>query len=328
MRVAFALVLLLAGTAGCLREHEEYEEPSYLRLAGLDLAPERVLAQDVVLNVTPIVENLGRGDTGEVLVRAKAYSEDTGFRLSENETTAGVIGGESTRIVSQFLRVPRQGSIRVDVSLVEGERVQKVGSISARNLGSLEPEVLDTGLRISDIDFLVQGVGGDSNASRATIRSDLYITNEGDAPSENLRLQVKAREISTSLVSDIQWSETGVVEPGTTVIRSVNLTVPQRYNYVFEIITWRGDVVVARSEGTVQLAPTFEKPKDQELVVTNPNLNDFRSPTTASPTYESDRGGGFAGSGATPTPQVPGFGLAAALLAVAAVALVLSRRRS
>lgn len=318
MRAVLALVLLTAGLAGCLQDFEEPRQPHFLRLAGLDIAPERVLAQDVILNVTPVIENIGQGRSDEVRVIAKAYSEDTGFLLEENETTIGIVPGESSRAVSQFLRVPRQGSVRVDISLEENDRITKAGSISARNLGSLEPEVLDTGLRVSDIDFLVRDV--DANASRASIQTDLYITNEGDRPSENLRLQVKARELSTSLVSDIQWSETGVIAPGTTIIRSINLTVPQRYNYVFEILTWRGDVVVARSEGTVQLAPTFQQPKDQELVVTNPNLNDFRTPTT-SPTFEGARG-------ATPTPQVPGFGALAALAAVGVALAVLAGRRS
>lgn len=313
MRAALALVLLSVSLGGCLKD---FEEPHFLRLAGLDIAPERVLAQDVILNVTPVIENVGRGDSDEVRVIAKAYSEDTGFLLAENETSAGIVPAESSRTVSQFLRVPRQGSVRVEISFAEDERITKAGALSARNLAALEPEALDTGLRVSDIDFLVRDV----NQTRVTVQADLYLTNEGEAPSENLRVQVKAREISTGIISDIQWSETGVIAPGTTIVRSVNLTVPERYNYVFEIITWRGDVVVARSEGNVQLAPTFEKPKDTELVVTNPNLNDFRM-TTSTPGYP-----GY--YGATPTPQVPGFGAVAALAAACLAAVLVLRRRS
>lgn len=324
LALASALALALA-SAGCLNE---YTDPHFLQIVGLDLAPARVLSTDVVLNVTANLDNRGGGETGALRLEAKAYSEEKGFLLAENATEVGALEGDTSRAVSLQVKVPREGSVRVDVTVFEDEQGRQRASVTARNLHTLEPEVVDTGVRISDMDFLVQGVTGDGNATRATIQTDLYLTNEGRDVSENLRLQVKARELSTSLVADVQWLETGGITPGTTVIRSVNLTVPDAYNYVFEILTWRGDVIIARSEGNVQLAPTFQKPTDTEVVTTNPNVQDFLTRPTAPTSATYYEGGQFGGGAATPTPKVPGFTAGALAIAVLGAALVLARRRS
>lgn len=337
---ALPLVLLALplALAGCLNE---FEPTHSLRVVGLDVQPARVLSSDVVLNVTATLDNRG-GETGDVRLVAKAYSEEKGFLLAENSTTIGPVAGDTTLPVSLRVTVPREGSARVEVTVLEDEQALQAASITARNLQSLDPEVLDTGLRISDADFLVRRVDGNASGARATIQTDLYLTNEGRTVSENLRLQVKAREVSTRLVADVQWLETGGVEAGTTVIRSVNLTVPDRYNYAFEVLTWRGDVIIARSQDFVQLAPTFEKPKDTEVVTSNANVRDFLPP--ASPTYAAEASKGWSmglSDGAqssspygaypttpTPAPRVPGFGTAALALAAVAAALVLARRRA
>lgn len=326
MRAALlASLLALSGAlAGCL---QEFEDPHHVRIVGVDLAPASVLSQDVVLNVTSTLDNRGGGASGELKLVAKAYSEESGFLVAENETRVGRLAGDTTMPVGTFLRVPRAGAIRIDVSIFEDEQGLQSASVSARNLGALDPQVLDTGLRVRDMDFLVRNVTTEGNLTRARIQADLYVTNEGDAASEDLRVQVKAREIQTRLVADVAWIETGSIPPGATVIRSADLTVADDYNYLIEVVTWRGDVVVARNEDTVQLAPTFVKPTDQELVTTNPNVNDFlqKGNQLTSPTsYEGD----FA-AGRSAEPAVPGPGAAAALLAlVVAFLVVLARRRS
>lgn len=326
-------VVALALSAGCLNTFEEPEEPHFVRIVNVELSPARVLSQEVVLNVTSFLDNRGGGATGQLRLHAKAFDEATSFLLTESEARVGTLPGETTRPVPLQLRVPREGGVRIDVVLFEDDLGMQTASVVARNLGSLEPEVLDTGLRISDVDFIVRDVTSGTNATgaRATIQTDLYVTNEGDAPSEDLRVQVKAREVSTRLVTDVAWVDTGRVSPGATVIRSVNLTVPEGFNYAFEILTWRGEVVVARSEGVVQLAPTYVKPKDQEVVTEAPNVRNFLTPT--SPTQSGENRGGLGGMGndagfTPPAPEVPGFGAALLVLAaLAASSVILLRRR-
>lgn len=327
----FALVLLLASVAGCLNEFEEPAAPHFLRITNLEISPAQVLSQEVVLNVTSYLDNRGGGDSGVARLEAKAFGDATGFLLAEARSDVGVVPGDTTRPVSMTVKVPREGGVRIDVVLYEDDLGRQTASTRASNLGSLEPEVLDTGLRIQDVDFVVRDVAPGSNrtGARATIQTDLYVTNEGDRASEDLQVQVKAREVSTRLVSDVAWVGTGSIAQGATVIRSVNLTVPEGYNYAFEILTWRGEVIVARSEGVVQLAPTYVKPKDQEVVTDPANVRDFLTPTAPTqPTYAPYQGGEFSGSGNAPAPAVPGPGAAVLVLAVlAASAILLVRRR-
>ena len=317
-----ALVALCSASAGCLNEFEEPEKPHFVRIANIDVQPERVLSQDVLLNVSVTLDNRGGGASDPIRLEAKAYSEERGFLLVTNETDVGSVSGDTTREVPLGLRVPREGGVRIEVVLFEADLGKERASVTARNLGSLAPEVFDTGLRVSDVDFLVAETTNESGSTRARIETLLYVTNEGDSGSEDLQVQVKAREVQTGLVADVGWVGTGSVAPAATVIRSVNLTVPDGYNYVFEIVMWRGQTIVARSEGTVQLAPTFVKPTGTEIVTTDPKVDDFvsRGPTpgTAAP--------GFHGGG-TPAPAVPGPSALALLLALGAGALVLRRRR-
>ena len=338
MRAAalLALACLPLAFAGCLNE---FEPPHSLMVVGVDVRPARVLSSDVVLNVTASLDNRGGGATGDVRLTARAYGEENGFLLAENETRVGMLPPDVTRPVTMHVTVPREGSVRIEVAVFEDDQGRQSASVSARNLQTLDPEVVDTGLRISDVDFLPRRVEGEGNVSRATIQADLYLTNEGRDVSENLRLQVKARELTTRLVADVQWLETGGILAGTTVIRSVNLTVPDRYNYVFEMLTWRDDVIVARSEDYVQLAPTFEKPADTEVVTTGASVRDFLphgAGGTANYAYkEESRSAGsvayeFAPTAPTtgaPAPRVPGF-TAAALVLAAGAAVLLARRRA
>lgn len=331
---ALAVLALLASTAGCLRE---YEDPHHLRVVNIDLAPARVLARELTLGVNVTLDNRGGGATGNVELIAKAYSESTGFLLAEDRNAVGTIPGDTTREIPMRVQVPREGSVRVDVSVLEDGQGQQSASVHARNLGVLEPEVVDTGVRVSGIDFVVTSIDGegtgrnDTDSARVRVQSDLYLTNEGNAPSEALRVQVKAREVTTQLVADVAWLDAAGIVPGSTSIRSVNLTVPDGYNYVFEILTWRGDVIVARNEGTVQLAPTFQKPADQDVVTTNPDVRDFLSPTRPTTGAAGDgygQGNSLGGSGpGMPEPEVPG--VAAPLVAlVAGLAAIFWRRRS
>ena len=326
------LSALLAATAGCLNTFEEPAEPHFVRILSLELSPAHVFAQDLLLNVTAYLDNRGGGETGALRLHAKAFDDANGFLIAETQALVGVLPGETTRPVPMQLEVPRKGGVRIDVVLFEDDLGLQTASTTARNLAALEPEVLDTGLRISDVDFLVRSVAGGANgtAARATIETNLYVTNEGSAPSEDLRLQVSAVDVATSLVLDMGWVDTGSVPAGATHIRSLALTVPEGKNYRFEIVTWRGSAIVARSEGIVQLAPTYVKPADQEVVTDTPNIRDF---LTNSPTQPGSSGGRFEGSGnsmgASPAePNVPGFGTAALVLAaLAASSVILLRRR-
>jgi hypothetical protein len=121
------------------------------------------------------------------------------------------------------------------------------------------------------MDFLVRKAEG----SAVKIQTDIYLTNEGLSTSENYRMLIKAREMDTHLIADKIWTSTGSFAPDATVIRSVNLTVPDNYNYVVEVLLWDGDTIIKRGEDYVQLNPMIEIDKDTELKTRYVDTEDF-----------------------------------------------------
>ena len=78
---------------------------------------------------------------------------------------------------------------------------------------------------------------------------------------------VKVREMDAGLLADKVWTQTGEIKPETTVIRSVNLTMPDQYNYIVEVLIWNNDTIVKRGEGYIQLSPKV-KVKDRNTTET------------------------------------------------------------
>jgi hypothetical protein len=97
---------------------------------------------------------------------------------------------------------------------------------------------------------------------KVLVESDIYITNEGRETSSDFLMLVKVREMDAGLLADKVWTQTDEIKPEATVIRSVNLTMPDQYNYIVEVLIWNNDTIVRRGEGYIQLNPAVEV-KDQ-----------------------------------------------------------------
>ena len=78
---------------------------------------------------------------------------------------------------------------------------------------------------------------------------------------------VKVREMDAGLLADKVWTQTGEIKPESTVIRSVNLTMPDQYNYIVEVMIWNNDTIVKHGEGYIQLSPKV-KIKDRNTTET------------------------------------------------------------
>ncbi len=104
-----------------------------------------------------------------------------------------------------------------------------------------------TGLRIDGIDFLVRKAA----ERKVVIQSDIYVTNFGAQASQDYQFMLKATDIDSKLVADKQWSNTGLIAPDETAIRSVNLTVPDRYNYVVDVLIWSNSTIVGQGQDYV-----------------------------------------------------------------------------
>ena len=261
------ILLISLTTCGCLRDFEE----SRLRVTDIDISPERVTSTSVLLNVTTYVENYGNEGSGEAKLLLKAFDSASGLLVGETTTTAGSIDKSKTLPVSQLINVEREGGYRIDVVLFEDEKRLRQRSVSIYGIGDLTPNINDIGIRIQEMDFLVENVTG----SRVAIGVDLYLTNEGDFTSEDLPMLIKAREVDAGLLADKVWISTGSIEKEKTIIKSCEIAVPDGYNYIVEALIWRNDTIVERGEGVVQLNPKRTIPKDEEIVSSDIRVEDF-----------------------------------------------------
>ena len=268
-RIALLCGILLVSlmTCGCLRDFEE----SRLMITDIDISAERVTSTSVLLNVTTYIENNGNGESGEAELLLKAFDSASGLLVGESTTPAGSINKDRTVSVSQLIDVEREGGYRIDVVLFEDEKRLRQRSVQIYGIGDLTPNINDIGIRIQEMDFLVENV----TDSRVAIGVDIYLTNEGDFTSEDLPMLVKAREVDAGLLADKVWITTGNIEKEKTIINSCEIAVPDGYNYIVEALIWKNDTIVERGEGVVQLNPKHTIPKDEEIVSNDIRVEDF-----------------------------------------------------
>lgn len=323
--VLILAVLLAATAAGCLRDFEDPQERSRLSIADVDVAAPKVTTGTVTLDVSPTLVN-GGDETGEVNITIKAYDGQTGLLQDRTSVSLGTVPEETTVSPTLTVEVPREHGARIRVEVHESDQLRQTGRVTVSNLAGLDSTVHDTPLGIGEMDFLVRGVsGGNGSNQEVRIETRVYLTNEGDGASDPVRMQVRAREADTSLLGDEAWTRVPAVPPEATRLASVNLTVPDEHNYVVQVALWQDDFVLERGRGIVQLLPREVQQEGEEIVVSDPDVEDFVQPG-------ADRGaGGDRGAGDAPDGggqgAAPGPGTALAAAAVLAAALLARARR-
>ncbi len=311
------IILVSLMTCGCLRDFEE----SRLRVTDIDISSERVTSTSVLLNVTTYIENNGNGESGEAKLILKAFDSTSGLLVGETTTPAGRINKDKTISVSQRISVEREGGYRIDVVLFEDDERLRQRSVQISGIGDLTPNVHDIGIKIQEMDFLVENV----TDSRVTIGVDIYLTNEGDFTSEDLPMLIKAREVDAGLLADKVWIATGSIKKEKTIIKSCEIAVPDGYNYIVEALVWNNDTIVERGEGVVQLNPKRTIPKDEEIVSDEIRVRDFMPTPAPTPAEEGELMEYGRVSGATK--KTPGFTSAMTGIAVMIAIFMLIRIR-
>lgn len=321
MRWLLALsVLLAAPLTGCVRDFDDPGPENHVSLRGIDVAAPEVTTGTVTLLVNMSLDNRNARSEPVHLV-VKAFDANTGFLVETQRTRNMTLGEDKTVPVELRLHVPRKSGYRIEVEVFEGGRIVETGRVTVRNVDALEPTVHETALAVEQLEFIVRNV----SASRVQIEAQVYLTNEGAEPSRPLRLQAKARDVDTGLLADQAWGTVPVVEPGATRIHAVNLTVPEDHNYVVEATLWDGNFTVEKGQGTVQLLPKMTKKANEEIVVSDPKIEDFVRERGDQEGREraADRPSGAREA----VSETPGPGALAALAAIAGAAALLARRR-
>ncbi|MCX9010242.1 MAG: hypothetical protein OIN66_03870 [Candidatus Methanoperedens sp.] len=313
--ISFAIALI---KEDALAQETDYRIPSQLFIREVDVKPAEVTSATVEVNVTAYINHAG-GETKNATMLLRAISSDTGLLAAQESAPIPGTDSEKTLAVSQHLKVERNGGYELKLLLFDNGSIRDSGSVNIRGLNAITPQSKRSGINLNNIDFTVSGV----SAGRVTIKPDVYLENRGPEASENLKLIVKARQADSNLLADRASSETGVIASEKTAVRSVNLEVPDGYNYMVVVELWKEDVLINTWEKPVLLAPTKTVPKESAEKKVNIEVSKFvregeqrGGVTPPYATQESSYAGG--------TPKEPGFEV---LGAVMALVLVITLRR-
>lgn len=304
--LVFCLGMLVL-TAGCLKD-------SSVTVTGITVGAENVTGADVTLDVTTDIQNTYGVSAGISRVQLKAYDTGSGLLTAENTSDAGFLGVRGSGSVTQAIVLPRKGSYRLVSTVYENGQRKGQGEITVYNLERLTPDNQQTGLSISDIDFLVRKVTGD----RVDIQTDVYFTNDDRAESGPFEIEVKAKEEDARLLADKKRIAVESIQPGATKVPGVTLSVPDQYNYVVEVLVWKNDTIVKRGEGNVRLRPGMQVAKDTQFVTKQIETSKFV------------QGSGSAVSSPQPYPtptRSPGFEMPMVFISLGSLALIVYLRR-
>lgn len=307
------------------KETPPWIPPSSVSIREVDVKPVEVTSARIEVNVTAYINHNG-GKTRNASMLIRAINSDT--RLLETQVSAPIPETDSdiekTLPVSTNLNVERNGGYELNILLFDNGSIRDSGTVNIRGLNALTPESKRSGVTLNNIDFTVGGV----SAGKVSIKSDIYLENKGPDVSENLKMTVKAREATSNLIADKTNAETGAIVNETTVVRSVQLVVPDEYNYMVVVELWRGDTMINTWEKPVLLAPTKTVPRESVEKKENIEVSKFvrEAGTPAPGAIRQDSGGYQQGAVPTQPPQEPGFEIFAAISALLVVFIL--RRRS
>lgn len=310
-------IIAFAFGSGCIRS---FDEESYYNIKDMDISADHIGTAFVDLNVTTYVEKYNGNTAKNSSLLLKAYSTGSGLLVAQKEVSLRVLKKGETKPVSQTLNLPKTGGYNLRSVLFE-ENVQKSnGEIKIYNLDALPADAQDIGLQIPEIDFKVNQVEG----GKVFVESDIYLTNEGKEISRDFRMLVKVREMDAGLLADKVWTQTGEIQPEATVIRSVNLTMPDQYNYVVEVMIWNNDTIVKGKEGYIQLNPRVKIQDKNNTETRKIQTSDFESNKVTEDAERAVPDQGIGAVGSKPG-STPGFSLPLSVILLCLI--VILRRR-
>jgi len=292
-------------SAGCLRD---FEDNSQLEISNVDISSDKIRSSYVDLNITTEIKS-NFADSDNVSLLLKVYDKVTGFLDMQRDVFIGSVENGETVFIPLEISLLKEGGYRMEVQLLEDDQKKRSRQLEISNLDSLTPDVVDIGIEIGDVDFIVKGVVD----NKVELQADIYLSNEGRALSDDYRVLIKARERDASLLADKAWTNTGSILPETTKIVSVGMTVPKDYNYIVDVIIWDKDTIIKRGESEIQLSPETVLDKDTVVQKKVINAEDFEERFVDEVSDEA-------------VDETPGFTILFALASILVVAFIHRRR--
>lgn len=324
---ALLLALLAVGAAvtvpGALAERDDPVRPADLHHLDATVRAGDVTGETVTLHVENRLRHRG-GPARNVTVLVRAIDAESGMLASSARTDLGTLAASREYNATTAISVPREGGYELEaIVYVDGTRRSET-RLRVSGVGTLIPDYATSevefrfspGLRtdIPPILYSIQRV----RDGRATLEVTPWLTNTGDEQSGALELVVLARQSDSNVVADRATVQVGRIQPGGTAQPSLELTVPDGYNYRLDAMLRRDGVVVAATSVPASLDPTETVPVNATTREVGLETSDFEEQRPPEPEPRPE---------ATPGQSGPGFGVAAALVALLSIAALARRFR-
>ena len=305
------------------------ENTGEVSLVELTIGTDEVTGGTATLAVDTYLEHRG-GPVSNVTVVHRAIDTKTGLVEDTTERTVETLTDDGEVVVSSTVDVPRKSGYEIETFVYRDGRRTESASHTVEGVGSLTPAYADTdvefhrfgGGSLADVPAIGYSIES-STADTATLAVRSYLTNTGDGTESDLELEVKARQADSNVVADTATVELSAIESGKTASPSVDLTVPQGYDYYLDAVLWRNGTIVGTDRAAANLGPgtlsVNETTSDGGLEV-----SDF-SNTGGSGTDDGSAADGDETSDDASADQTPGFGIAVAVTALLAT-IALARR--
>jgi PGF-CTERM protein len=322
--VLLAVVVASAGLAlaapGVFAERADTQRNGTVEVSELTVSAGTVTGETVELQTDARLANRD-GVSENVTVEFRAVGTESGLVDARQTIAVGnITRSKEVRVVTN-LTVERGTDYRLETVVYRDGQRRGSRSKTVRGTGSLTPGYADTGVefyRFTNPDLpVIEYAIEDVQSNQTTMGVWTHLTNTGVDSSESLRVVLKARQVDSNIVADQTEVSIDSIQPGKTTVPRATLSVPSSYNYYLDAVIYQDDVVVGTARSGASLDPTETVDVNTTTRETGLEVSDFDSET---PEPDPDRDAG--GDGARPETTVgdsgPGFGVVAALAALAA----------
>ncbi|WP_049969658.1 DUF7490 domain-containing protein [Haladaptatus cibarius] len=259
--IVLASLLAVVLIPGAIAETDiEDVRASSLQIEDVAIEPGSVSGGTATLAVETRLEHRG-GPAENVSVLVRAIHADSGLVETTTRQDVPTIEGEREASVTQNISVERRGDYRIEtVVFRDGERIAE-GAKEVNGVGTLKPAYAETSVNFHWQDSAsefppIEYSIADAGDEQTTLNVSSYLTNQGDNPSENVRVVFTARQADSNIVADRVSVPVGEIEAGRTASPSASLSVADDYNYYLDAVLWKDGVVVGSARSAANLDPT------------------------------------------------------------------------
>lgn len=319
--IVIAVALTTAVLPGVFSDPTDARDrPGRVDIREVSIAPGSVTGSSATLNVTTYLRHHG-GQSTNISLRIRAIDLDSGMVETIRTTPVEPISGDREVTVPTTITVERSGGYRIEALLYVNDARHSQAAKRVDGVGSLTPAYADTSVAFHRF----AGTTGDAlpavqysieraAANHTTLAVSAYLTNQGDDPSDDLRIQFILRQAESNIVAARESVHVGAIQPGRTVTPGTSVTVPANYNYYLDAVLWKDGVIVGSARSAANLHPTEQVSVNTSIRTVGLVVSDFEEQPKPRPT-----------PGRTPVQQTqapgqPGFtviGLFAAILVIA-----------